>query len=224
MNIMITKEDWRNQWKGRREVTSSSESGLHFGHYIAGIQSDHISHFHALKLLLVLKRGVVLGRWSWGLSVMLEKILGCVLITKLRSILLMEADFDATNKLIYGNRMLATVRKHKLISEEIYSEKNRLADDGTLTKVLFYIIVRQTCLSAGIAAVNADNCYDRIAHPIALLVFQSLGVPKSAVYSMLATIQEMKFFLPTGFRDSKTYASSTAALRPKNCVKEMEPP
>ncbi len=93
----------------------------------------------------------------------------------------MEADFNATNKLIYGNHLLATARKHKLLPEEIYSEKNWLADDGTLTKVLFYHIGRQTCLLAGIAAVDADNCYDCIAHPIALLVFQSLGVPKSAV-------------------------------------------
>jgi hypothetical protein len=213
MNILRTKEDWRNQWKGGREATSSSESGQHFGHYIAGIKSDHTSLFHALKSLLLSKRGVILDRWSRGLSVMLEKILGCALITKLRSILLMEADFNATNKLIYGNRMLATARKHKLIPEEICSEKNRLADNGSLTKVLFYDIVRQTCLPAGIAAVDADNCYDRIAYPIALLVFQSLGVPKSAVYSMLAMIQEMKFFLRTGFGDSKTYASSNNSTK-----------
>jgi hypothetical protein len=208
MNILITKEDWRNQWEGRREATSSSESGLHFGHYVAGIKSDYTSHFHALKSLLVLKRGVVLDRWSWGLSVMLGKILGCALITKLRSILLMEAGFKATNKLIYVNHMLAMARNHKLIPEEIHSEKNWLADNGTLTKVLFYEIFKQTHLLAGIAAVDADNCYDCIAHPIALLVFQSLGVPKSAVYSMLVTIQEMKFFLCTGFGDSKTYKSS----------------
>jgi hypothetical protein len=87
MNILIAKEDWINQWKGRREATSSSESGLHFGHYIAGIKSDHISHFHALKSSLVLKRGVVLNRWSRGLSVMPQKILGYALFAKLRSIL-----------------------------------------------------------------------------------------------------------------------------------------
>jgi hypothetical protein len=46
---------------------------------------------------LVVKRGIVLERC---LSVMLEKIFGCSLITKLRSILLMEADFNATNKVI----------------------------------------------------------------------------------------------------------------------------
>ena len=108
---------------------------------------------------------------------MLEKMFGCALITKLRSILLMEADFNATNKIIYGQRMLQQARKYKLVPEEIYSEQNRLADDGTLTKVLFYNIVRQTRCPAGIGAVDVDNCYDRIAHPIASMVFQSLGVP-----------------------------------------------
>jgi hypothetical protein len=102
MKLVITKKDWKQQWKGKQESTSSSESGLHFGHYIAGCESDHIAYFHALKATLVVKRGIVLDRWSLGLSVMLEKVFGCALITKLQPILLMEADFNATNKILYG--------------------------------------------------------------------------------------------------------------------------
>ncbi len=68
----LSKEDWQRQWKGRWESTSSSKSGLHFSHYIAGIQSDHISHFQALKATLIMNRGIVLDRWARGLSVMLE--------------------------------------------------------------------------------------------------------------------------------------------------------
>jgi hypothetical protein len=120
----------------------------------------------------------------------------------------MEADFNATNKIIYGQRMLQQARRYKLIPEEIYSERNRLADDGTLAKVLFFDIVRQTRRSAVISSVDADNCYDRIAHPIDSMVFQSLGVPPTAASSMLSTIQDMRFFLRTGFRDSTAYAGS----------------
>lgn len=195
MRTVITKEDWKKQWRGRQESTSSLESGLHFGHYIAGCQSDHIAYFHALKATLVVKRGMVLDRWARGLLVMLEKMSGCALITKLRSILLMEADFNSTNKILYGNRMLHAVRQHKLMPEEIYSERNCLSDDGPLAKVLFYDIVCQARLPTGISAVDADNCYDRIAHPIASLVFQSLGVPQRACKPMLSTIHDMKFFL-----------------------------
>jgi hypothetical protein len=130
---------------------------------------------------------------------MLEKIFGGTLIMKLCSILLMEADFNATNKIIYGQRMMNTLRMFKLMPKEIFSKKNRLVDDRTLPKVLFYDIVQQTRLLAGISAVDADNCYDCIAHSIALLVFQALGVPKEAVASMCSTIQHMQFYLRTGF-------------------------
>ncbi len=106
LNITIMNNNWKQQWKGQWESTSSLESDLHFGHYIAGCNSDHIAYFHALKLTLVIKRGIVLDWWSRGLSVMLEKLFGCALITKLRSFLLMEADFNSTNKIIYGQRML----------------------------------------------------------------------------------------------------------------------
>jgi hypothetical protein len=84
-----------------------------------------------------------------------------------------------------------------------------LADDGMLAKVLFYDIVHQSRLPVRISAVDADNCYNRIAHPIASLVFQSLGVPKAVVVLLLLTIQDMKFFLRMGFDDSKVYAGST---------------
>ncbi len=88
---------------------------------------------------------------------MLEKVFECALITKLQSILLMEADFNMTNKIIYGHWMLQVVQKYKLMPEEIYSKKNHLANNGTLVTVLFFDIVRQTRLPVGISAVDADN-------------------------------------------------------------------
>jgi hypothetical protein len=103
VSMHLSKEDWQYQWKGRQESTSSSESGLHFGHYIARIQSDQISHFHDLKATLIMKRGIVLKRWARGLLVMLEKILGCAFIKKLRSILLMEGGLMHQTKSFLGS-------------------------------------------------------------------------------------------------------------------------
>ena len=73
---------------------------------------------------------------------MLEKKLGCTLVEKLRAILLMEADFNFKNKLIYGCRMLDGTRKYMFGPEEIYSEHGKTADDGSLSMTLFYDIVR----------------------------------------------------------------------------------
>ncbi len=66
-----------------KEDTSSSPSGLHFGHYIAGADCNYISQFHALCVSLALKKGIALERWENGLSVMLEKMFGVQLVSKL---------------------------------------------------------------------------------------------------------------------------------------------
>ena len=218
VSSLITREDWGNHWGRAKEETSSSISQRHFGHYKAGLRSPYVSHLQALISSLTIKHGIVLDRWSQGLSVMLEKIPGCSLITKLRSILLMEADFNATNKTIYGVRMLHNVRKYRLMPEEVFSERNRLADDGTLSKVLFFDIARQLRRPAGLASVDADNCYDRIAHPMASMVFQAFGVPTGPIRSMLTTLQDLRFYLRTGYGDSKGYVggnkgSSVTAIK-----------
>ena len=75
---------------------------------------------------------------------MLEKTLGVTLITKLWAILLMEADFNATNKIIYGNQMLANAQEHSLMPEEVFSKRNWMANDRTLCKTLFCNLARQT--------------------------------------------------------------------------------
>jgi hypothetical protein len=88
--IAITPEQWKQYWRVINKETPSSESGIHFGHYIVGVKSDIISHYHASRVLVILAHAIQLERWSRGLSVMLEKTLGVTLVTKLRAILLME--------------------------------------------------------------------------------------------------------------------------------------
>ena len=61
---------------------------------------------------------------------------------KLQSILLMEADYNANNKEIFGNWMMENVRKYDLMIDEIFSKMGQMAEDGALSKILFYYIVR----------------------------------------------------------------------------------
>ena len=88
---------------------------------------------------------------------MLEKMHGCTLMSKLRAILLMEADFNFSNKVIYGVRMIDNARKWGFVLEEIYSKKNKMADDSSLAKVLFFYVTRQLRLSAELGSVDAAN-------------------------------------------------------------------
>ena len=213
VSTRFTREHWQQRWRKAKEKTSSSQSGLHFAHYIAGAESDVISHTHSLKTEIAVRWGFGLERWGKGLSCMLEKKPGCTLIEKLRAILLMEADFNFKNGTLYGNRMLDVARKYKLMPEEIFSKKGKTADDGSLGKQLVYDIIRQSRCAAAVSSIDAANCYDSVAHAIVSLCFQAFGVPVNAVESMLTTIQNMKYFLRTAFGDSKGFRGSTICIK-----------
>jgi hypothetical protein len=213
VSIIIMPDQWKQYWIVVNEETLSSESGIQFGHYIVGSKSNNILHYQAAWVSVVLAHVILLKRWSRGLTVMLEKTLGVTLETKLIAILLMEGDFNTTNNILYGVQMMNNVRQYGLMPEEIFSKKNRMADNGTLCKMLFYDITWQAQVSAAIASVDAFNCYDRIAHAIALLVFQAFGLPPSAIKWMLNAIKNMKFFLCKGFGNSTLFAEGGVSIK-----------
>ena len=114
---MFQTKSWQNRLVRSKDKTSSSESGIHFGHYIAGEQSSIVSRYCAIKTTISLKRGFALDCCSRGLSVMLEKKPGITLIEKLQAILLIESDLNASYKEIFDNRMLDMVRSHGFMPE-----------------------------------------------------------------------------------------------------------
>ncbi len=71
VSITITLEQWKQFWKVINTEMSSSESGLHFGHYIVGSKLDIISHYHAAQVTVTLAHAVQLEKWLRGLLVML---------------------------------------------------------------------------------------------------------------------------------------------------------
>ena len=88
--------------------------------------------------------GLVMERRACGLSIMLEKIFGCFLVSKLRAILLLEADSNCAYKIIFSVRMMENAWHHNLVRTEIYSERGQTADNGTLAKILAYDVISQT--------------------------------------------------------------------------------
>ena len=106
ITLTITSEEFQHFWKRMKERVASSYSGIYYGHYKATVHSDKISTFFSKNITLVSKTGVPPERWSYGLTVILEKIASLALVNKLRAILLFEADFNFHNKLIFGSKML----------------------------------------------------------------------------------------------------------------------
>jgi len=95
-------EDFIKHWKHTKECTSSSLSGLHFGHYKAATKSWELAHLYAWFTQLVFMTGLSLSWYQASLQVILKKKAGNIHVDNLQAILLFEGDFNGMFKILVG--------------------------------------------------------------------------------------------------------------------------
>ena len=143
VDTSLDVERYRDGWRKAKEVTSSGISGLYFSFWIAGVEHQGICEFEAIMANIPYRTGHSPPRWKKGINVMLLKKLNNYLVSKLRIILLYEADFNHNNKLV-GRDMMRNAELHNTIAREQYgSRKNHSAIDHCLNKRLTFDIIRQ---------------------------------------------------------------------------------
>ena len=204
--IIITPEDFKHFWRKVTEFTSSSMSGVHYGHYKAAIQDVLSTEILAQQLTVIVRSGIPQESWSVGLQVMLEKIAGVCLVEKLQAIQLNEADFNCYNQFIFGKQAMQTLTDSRYIPKELFSQKGSTAEDAKFNKTLMADLSRQVRQPMTIISADAAYCYDRVNHVIMFLVWLVLtnGNIPSIVAAMIC-LQTMKFFQRTGFGKSKMF-------------------
>jgi len=73
VSAILRPDDFISHWKKAKERTSSSPSGLHFGHYKAATCEFSLANLHARFTQLVFMTGLSISRYQQGLQVILEK-------------------------------------------------------------------------------------------------------------------------------------------------------
>ena len=204
--IIITPEDFKHFWQKVNEFTSSSMSGVHYGHYKAAIQHRLSTEILAQQLTVIAHSGIPPESWSVGLQVMLEKIAGVCLVEKLQAIQLYKANFNCYNQFVFGKEAMQKLTDSGYIPEELFSQKGSTAKDAKFNKTLMADLSRQARQPMAIILADAAYCYDRVNHVIMSLVWLVLtnGNIPSIVAAMIC-LQTMKFFQRTGFGKSKTF-------------------
>jgi hypothetical protein len=184
--IVIMPEGFKSFWQKVNEFTSSSMSGVHYGHCKAAIQDDTILAALALQLTVVARSGIPPESWSVGLQVMLEKIAGVCLVEKLRAIQLYEADFNCYNQFIFGRHTMKTLTESGQIPEELFTLKGSTAEDAKFDKTLMADLSRQARHPMIVTSADAANCYDRVNHVIMSLVW--LGLTNGNIPAVVAAL------------------------------------
>jgi hypothetical protein len=178
---------------------------LHFGHFIAGSSHAQIAAFEACLSGIPWLTGYSPKRWQQGINVMIEKKPGEYHVTKLRTILLLEADFNQGNKRI-GRQIMYNAEKLKRLAGEQYgSRKFYTAINQGLNKRLTFDVWRQKNQRGALCSTDAMSCYDRIVHLAAALAMRRAGATAKAVTCMLDTLQAIKHYTRTAFGDSINY-------------------
>jgi hypothetical protein len=119
------------------EDIQSSKCGCHFGHLKAASFDRYLSAMHAAKLTLAASTEVPLAHWGNGSTVLLEKVFGNIYIDKMRSICLLEADYNWLNKFVFAKQMMDTAFQGDIIPAEQFTERGSQATEGVLTSRVF---------------------------------------------------------------------------------------
>ena len=109
--------------------------------------------------------------------------------------------------------MIQHARERGLIPQEQPAEKGKTAEDRVWAKILKADYARLRREAFGQISADAANCYDFVNHLILALLLQAVGVPIGPIISMLLTIRFMRYYLRTGFGESKRCMGGTLAPR-----------
>ena len=106
------------------------------------------------------------------------------------NILLMEADFNFFNGLMFAGCMMRQAEVQGRIPLEIYgSRKNHEEVEVAINRRLVADLLRQKRIPGAIASVDAESCYDCIAHAAGSLCAQNWDVDPQAIIAMLLMFQ-----------------------------------
>lgn len=208
---VITVDQLNQFWNNMDEKIVSSPSGRHIGTYKATSIHPTNSVIQARLTSLPFELGIPLPRTTQCINVSLLKKGKGITPADLRTIWLLEADFNAGAKIHWVKRMMNETGIGKgLIPDSQYAKRGNKAIEAALVKVLFFDHIRQNKQPGIIFASDLMQCFDRMAHPVCSLVSRRMGVPQSVIKCMLLTIQQMTHRVRTGYGDSSfTYGNDS---------------
>jgi hypothetical protein len=115
----VSTEDHAKGWMKQKESISADPDELTFSHYKAGAHDNYIAQFDATLHSLPYQHGFVPEGWILITNVEILKKAGVFDIEKMRTILLMNVEFNMNNKKL-GRETMHNAKQHSIIAREQY--------------------------------------------------------------------------------------------------------
>jgi hypothetical protein len=150
----------------------AKDSGIHYGHYKALFSHPELASVEAAWMNAPFSLGFASQRSKEGVDIMLEKKQGVRLVSKLRAILLFEADYNTHAKIL--SRQLMAAAERWLAPEQFGSRNRHSAIEQALNKRLMFNHIRVHHIPTVWVFTDCKSCYDRIVHTPASLALQRI--------------------------------------------------
>ena len=230
----LTGADIMGKMKNWRESTTTSPSGCHLGLYRSLLKGDNpiLGTPHPLQqeeepnhgdiffdciaqiINICVHTGYVLPRWKPVTNVMLEKIPGQPIISKLRVIHLFEADFNAWAGIIFARRLMKQAEQLKALgNEQGGSRQGRTCVDVYAMKFFSFQLSEITRTPLAVMDNDAKACYDRIVMALAYLRSQQLGMEHQACTLLENFLSQAQYHIQTQFGISEKHYGTTASKK-----------
>jgi hypothetical protein len=205
----LTVEEHIDAWKKQKEMTSSEPSGLTFSHYKAASEDRSLATFDTALRSIPYQYGFAPAQWKQMTDVELLKKANVYDVTKMRTILLMNSEFNINNKKL-ARDVMKQIEALNLVPREQYGSRKHLqAIYAALNKRLTMDLLRQRRQAGALCSNDAKSCYDRIVHAFAILCMLKFGVQLPPLISMFQCLQEADHKIRTAYGDStNTYGGN----------------
>jgi len=203
-DYIITDSKFKTFYSKAKESTSSSPSGLHLGHWKAGVADSDICRVLAGLVNLAVQNTYTLKRWRKVVSILMEKVKGNPIIHKFRTIHLLESDMNFVLRYTWGRQFMKHNESNKAWHSNQYgSRKGIQGQSATLNKVLTLDVIRYYAEPAAIVDNDAKACYDRMIPVVLSYALIRLDLPKHLTRFMCGWLEDATYFINTSKGVSK---------------------
>ena len=119
INTRLEVERWKGYWNKSKKRIALSFSGLHFRYYKVMNEAYELAVYKVELANLAILNKSLLDRWLNRVSIMLLKKEADLSVSKLRAILLLEADYNAMNKILFNTHLILSLEEYNIIPREI---------------------------------------------------------------------------------------------------------
>jgi hypothetical protein len=215
---VVTVDNYKELFAKWSEKTSTSPD-RHLGHWKALISHTATTQFPEHCDLIIgiivsqmnisLKHGYACGRWKRIISAKIPKPTRNMLLDKLRTIHLMEPDFNWLQRLIIGRRMIQKAETNNRLHDNQWGSRPGChALGAVMLKVMSYEIAQHSHTPLGSFDMDTTACYDRIIISLAMHLCHQQGTPAGSCIMAATVLLYASYYIKTTHGLSDDFYSS----------------